>query len=306
MQKADIKIGYSCNNNCIHCVIAGQREPAIKHRGNQDRSTAEYIQELEESRSGGCDFIVFTGGEPTIRKDLPYLLEYAKKIGYEIAMQTNGRMFYYKDYAEKICSIANIRYVIAIHGADGDTHDKITQAKNSFDQTIQGIKNLIRLKQIITGKTVISKKNYRQLPEIARIFMKLGVKNMNFAFPHAEGNAWKYFDDVVPTYTEIEPYIKETIKTVEEQGEDIILRFETIPYCFMEGYEKYAVENEYQNTERTELKNLIGKPIDWDIIRKQIKQKFPQCSECKYGNICEGPWKEYSKKYGIEEFKSVK
>lgn len=302
MAYADIKLGYSCNNNCIHCVIADQKEAAIKSRGNYDRSTEEYMKELYDSRRRGCTSVTFTGGEPLIRKDLMTLLRYAKNLGYHINMQTNGRAFYYTDFTEKICSIGTINYVVALHGHTKELHESITRS-DGFNQTVEGIKNLIALKQKVRGKLVISKKNYKFLPEIADFFINLGVKKMNFAFPHAQGNAWKYFDEVVPKYTDIMPYVHETIELCNKNNAEI--EFEAIPFCFMQGYEKHVSELHSIDEGYAELKQLDGKTKNWQIVRKQIKRKFPQCKECKHDSICEGVWEEYPRKRGIEEFKNV-
>ncbi|MBL7050533.1 radical SAM protein [Candidatus Woesearchaeota archaeon] len=304
MNSADIKLGYSCNNNCIHCVITDQKKNALKTRGNQDRTTEEYKKELYNSRINGCTSVTFTGGEPTLRKDLLELLNYAKSLGFRINMQTNGRAFYYKKFAERFTPF-NITYTIALHGHTAEMHESITRSKESFGQTFKGIKNLVELKQKIWGKVVISKKNYKNLKNISKMFIDLGILNMNFAFPHAQGNAWKHFDKVVPKYTKIKKYIHETIDYVEFYNKNITLSFETIPFCFMVGYEKYVSELKFKGNKHIELKQLDGKTKDWQKIRLQIKSKFKQCKKCKYDSICEGPWKEYPKKYGIREFSPV-
>ena len=309
MKYTDIKIGYNCNNNCVHCVIADQREYCKKLRRPDNRSTQEYISEMMDSRSRGFDFIVFTGGEPTIRKDILFLLAYAKKLGFEISMQTNGRAFSYKEYARKFVPF-NISYAIALHGHTPEIHESITRVRGSFNQTVTGIKNLIELGSTnVVGKTVISSFNYRFLPQIADTFLEFGVKGMNFAFPHANGNAWKYFDAVVPTYTSIMPYIYETIHRVQTYNAKNKTRkginFEAIPFCLMNGYEKYVSElNFLDNTER-ELKQLDSGKQDWNIVRKKIKSKFPQCAMCTYDSICEGVWKEYPEKRGSNEFTPI-
>lgn len=306
MATADIKMGYSCNNNCIHCVISDQRAKALSLRGNQDRTTEEYKKELFDSRIRGCNCVTFTGGEPTIRKDLLRLLNYAKSLGYHIGMQTNGRLFCYKKFTEMLVPY-NIKYTIALHGHNREIHEQITRSKGSFEQTINGIKNLVSSKQEVTGKLVISKKNYKYLLEIASFFINLGIKKMNFAFPHANGNAWKYFNEVVPTYTEIKDYVHKTINFVEEynkkNNEEIWIDFEAIPFCFMAGHEKHIFELKYINSEYSEVKQLDSEGMDWGIVRKKIKSKFEKCKECQYNNLCEGVWKEYVIKCGDSEFK---
>ncbi|MCK5282313.1 MAG: radical SAM protein [Nanoarchaeota archaeon] len=310
MAYADIKLGYTCNNNCIHCVIADQREFALKTRGNQDRSTDEYKIELYKSRLNGCNIVTFTGGEPTIRKDILELIRYAKLLGFDISMQTNGRMFYYKEFAEKAASIADINYVVALHSHKKEIHESITRAEGSFEQTVTGIKNLIALDQKLIGKVVISKKNIKHLKELMQFFIELNIKEVNMAFPHAQGNAWKYFDDVVPRYTELAPFVHKTIDFIEkynkENNENIKIEFEAIPLCFMQGYKNYVSELKFLGKKYSELKALDGRVINWEQARKEIKRKFSQCKKCKYESICEGPWSEYVEKYGDNEFKEIK
>jgi MoaA/NifB/PqqE/SkfB family radical SAM enzyme len=309
MKYTDIKLGYDCNNNCVHCVIADQREHCRELGKSDNRSTQDYIIEMNDSRSRGFDEIVFTGGEPTIRKDILFLLEYAKKLGFNIYMQTNGRSFFYKKYAAKFVPF-NISYTIALHGPNSRVHDSITRAKGSFNQTITGIRNLKKLGITnIYGKVVITNFNYKHLPEIAKLLVRLGAKGMNFAFPHANGNARKYFDAVVPHYSAIMPYVYKSISYIQEfnakNNAQKHIDFEAIPFCLMVGYESYVSELHFLDSSERELKQLDSGTQDWNIVRKQIKSKFPQCRECKYDNICEGVWREYPEIRGNSEFKPV-
>jgi radical SAM protein with 4Fe4S-binding SPASM domain len=40
--------------------------------------------------------------------------------------------------------------------------------------------------------------------------------------------------------------------------------------------------------------------------KEEGKLKGPRCKECKYFKCCEGPWREYPRLFGWEEFKPVK
>jgi len=309
MSCIDIKLGYTCNNNCIHCVISSNREYLAKKNKKNDRDTQECKKELLDSKSQGYDMIVLTGGEPTIRKDFLIIVDYAKSLGYKITLQTNGRMFYYKEFAKKLAKY-QISYTIALHGDTEETHDNISRVNGSFKQTVNGIKNLIDLKQKIWGKVVISKKNYKNLKNIAKLFLDLGIYDINFAFPHPQGSAWKNFHDVVPTYTEIEPFIRETINYGEEYSKEKNVKtwidFEAIPFCFMIGNEKNISEIHYKEKGKVGVKPVGEEVVDWQKRRLEIKKKFPQCIECRYNSLCEGVWEEYPKKYGSDEFKPIK
>lgn len=301
----DVKLGYSCNNNCVHCVIADKRRELIKRKLKLDRTTEEAKKLMDVAKANGARIIVLTGGEPAIRNDIFELINYAKLLGFEIQMQTNGRMFYYKDFAEKIAKIAPIQYQFALHGSSAKIHDKITRFEGSFEQTVQGIKNLVDLKHLdqkVIGKIVISRKNFKYLPKIIELFADLGIENANVAFPHGMGNALLYFDEVVPTYTELKPYLISMIDTCKSFG--IRVDVESVPFCFLQGYEKHS--SELYRAKDIELRDMKSAILNYTEVRKNIaKKKFPKCKKCKYYLICEGPWIEYVKGRGSSEFKPV-
>jgi MoaA/NifB/PqqE/SkfB family radical SAM enzyme len=301
MATVDIKLGYSCNNNCRHCVIASQREHALRNTGTQDLSTQQFKDEMLQSRKRGFTSIIFTGGEPTIRRDIFELLDYAKKLGFKITIQTNGRMLYYPDFARETVKYSP-HLVIALHSHTPEIHDSITRAKKSFEQTYLGLQNIMKITNDVTGKVVISKKNCQDMKKIAEKFHEAGVRRVYYAFPHAQGNAWKYFDEMVPRYSEIRKYALETIEYCDSKN--IYLEFEAFPYCILPGKDKYIAENHPRGF--IELRQVGVNPMNWNETRLKIKRKFPQCKECIHDKICEGPWEEYAERNGNEEFKPVK
>jgi len=189
--RADIKVGYSCNNNCLFCV-QGRKRSLLK-----DKSTQDIFKTLHQARvtSNG---VVLTGGEPSIRADFFQLLNFAKKLGYQrIQVQTNGRMFAYKDFCLTAIESGANEFGIALHGHIPQLHDYLTTARGSFSQTIKAITNLSGLNVPVYSNTVITKSNYRHLPEIARLLVYLRVKQFQFAFVHALGSAKDNFNSIV-------------------------------------------------------------------------------------------------------------
>ena len=297
MKKLDLKVGFSCNNNCVFCAQA--------HRRNQtDNSFDELVQEMEEGFSDGCNQIVFTGGEPTVRDDIIDLVETADSIGFEhIQIQSNGRMFYYKEFCKKIIEAGATEFSPAIHGHTAEIHEAGTRAKGSFKQTYNGIKNLVELDQYVLTNTVINKFNYEHLPEIADMLLDLGVSQIQFAFVHPCGNAWKNFKKVVPRKSDAEPYIHEALDRIEEDDQDIRVMVEAYPYCFMEGYEDRVSQLYIPPGEIRGQEEIVE---DFETVRQEAdKVKAPKCRDCRFFKVCEGPWKEYPQVYGFDEFEPV-
>lgn len=308
MSRADIKLGYSCNNECIHCVISDFRDKVISEGRPEDIPEEEFRKELLDSRQR-TDKIMFTGGEPTIRKELLSLVAFARDIGYEITMQTNGRKLSDMKFARALCSIAPIGFCIALHGHNAEIHDAVTQREGSFYETVQGIRNIIELRtnaEKLSGKIVISKINAPYLLETARLMVSLGFSSINLTFPHACGNARKDFFKVVPRYTEVAAPLINAIEMCRQNK--VYADTETIPYCFLPGFEHRAIEIRMAKESYIELKQYGNdeKVIDWASTRLEIKKKFPQCINCRFYQVCEGPWYEYPENYGEEEFVPVK
>ncbi len=309
IELVDIKFGYSCNNNCIHCVIADHRERLRKEGKPIDRTTEEIKKHLKEAKELGASSVVFTGGEVTVRNDFLELLKFARSLGLGVGLQTNGRRFCDKNFAKNTLKIApDMHFEIAIHSSKKENHDKITRVEGSFDQTIKGIKNLINLgTKKLNFKVVISRLNFRNLPKIVELAKNFGLKRVDIAFPHGMGNALKYWFKIVPRYSEIKDFVIKALKIGEENG--VKVTYEAIPFCFLKGYENSASELHYliQYLQgKTTLLKQIGDPeMDWQKDRIRIKSKAKQCSNCKFFNICEGIWREYIELYGGEELNPI-
>ncbi|MEA3430467.1 MAG: radical SAM protein [Nanoarchaeota archaeon] len=295
MKRVDLKCGFSCNNNCKFCVVAHERKLGT-------RTTEEIKNCLKESKKT-CDEVVFTGGEVTIRKDILEIVSYAKELKYKvIQIQTNGRMFCYEDFCKKMIKAGANVFALALHGHNSKIHDKLTNAKGAFNQVVKGIKNLKKLNQNVITNTVVVKENYKNLPELAKIFIELKVDQFQFAFVHALGNAEKNFNEIVPNISEAAKYIKKGVNIGKNSG--IPAMIEGIPYCLLEGYQESISENVMPDTEINAIS--YGKVDFSKQGRLEAKMKFDFCKECKYDNICEGPWKQYPERKGISEFHPIK
>lgn len=307
MARVDIKLGYSCNSACLHCVVDDYRDH-LRSRGRpQDLTTEEYRRELEDSRRRGCDECVFTGGEPTVRRDLCELLATARGLGYRVILQTNGRRLSRAAYAERVVQAAGpgAFYVVALHASTARVHDDITDRRGSFRQTVEGIRNLVCRGAAVCGKVVIQRKNLGLLCDTCRLLSRLGVAHISLTFPHALGAARRYFDQVVPRYAECWREIAAGIDTCRRLG--VSVETEAVPFCFLPGREEAANELRQARESYVELKQYGADRgvVNWSRERLRIKAKGPECRHCRFDPVCEGPWREYPERYGWEEFVPV-
>lgn len=294
----DLKLSYACNNNCIHCVIADQRERA-KSLGKDYLTTNEVLTELLEARKSGFRVVTFTGGEPTLRRDLPLLVRFARSLGLEVGLQTNARVLALESYREALCGLG-VRFVVAIHGAEAAVHDSITRTPGSFGQTLGAMRALTDRGEKVTGKIVISRVNMAQLPAIAALLLESNVMRANFTFPHGLGNAARNYESVVPRLSEVMPYLREALIILEAEGGSVVT--EAIPLCVLGPLARVASENYYRERVVSEVRQLDQGPRNWSRDRiVEGKAKGVACARCPLTTQCEGVWKEYIEYYGAHE-----
>jgi cyclic pyranopterin phosphate synthase len=88
-----VSLTSRCNLNCIYCHAEGEKAP-------DGQMTAAEIREILEVASGfGIKSVKFTGGEPTLRRDLAEIIASVPE-GIESSMTTNGTLL--ADVAEDL------------------------------------------------------------------------------------------------------------------------------------------------------------------------------------------------------------
>lgn len=292
VDRVDVKLGWSCNNRCRFCV---QGEKRYKYK---DRTTTEALTLLEEARSS-ADEVVLTGGEVTLRRDLPTLVERAHELGFRvIQIQTNGRRLADEQLCDRLFEAGVTEFSPALHGSTAEAHDYLTRAPGSFRQTARGIINVKRRGGRVVTNTVITRSTYRQLAELGRLLVKLGVDQYQLAFPHPLGSTAANFASIVPRLTLIAPFVKAGLDPGIRAGRRVMT--EAIPYCFLtDGYEDYAAERIMPRTRIFDAESVLD---DYSTYRlAEGKAKGPPCERCLWNVDCEGPWREYPERFGWDE-----
>jgi cyclic pyranopterin phosphate synthase len=296
VSRADIKVGFRCNNHCAFCVQGDKR----KHQ--PVRSLERIRADLRESQQRGADAVVFTGGEPTIHEHILDAVRAARELGYsEVQMQTNGRRFAYAGFCREAIEAGVTEFGLALHASTAELHDRLTEAPGSHAQTLRGIANLRRLGQRVITNSVVTSLNYRDLPRLARLLVAAGVDQYQFAFVHVVGRAAENRGWLVPRKSDVRPYALAGLDVGREAG--VACMTEAIPYCFMAGYEEHVAERIIPREVIFDADRMVE---DYTCYRLQEgKVRGPRCPACAWFGRCEGPWREYPELYGWDEFVPV-
>lgn len=307
----DIKVGLSCNNACIHCIMSPVLEAMSTQGQPLDDSCSEVERKIGDAALRGYDRIVLTGGEVTLRSDFVHLVKYAVDQGLNVTIQTNGRRLSNPAVLLSLAAMDRhkVGFVIAYHSANPVVHDSVTRRQGSHAQTTKAIQALRELGFLLCGKVVLSLANYGELSATLMSLHYLGIQEVIVAFPHAEGFTDERFAEVVPTYTQLSEILREAFSAAKSAGMHVV--FETFPFCVMNEENWPNNQDLFHISQESEpLSTVILMPgqqqaIDWRTTRKQIKSKPLQCSCCLFDNLCEGPWSEYVEHFGFAEFVPV-
>ena len=294
-KRTDVLVGYSCNNNCKHCMVSEKRPLG-------DRTTAECKDQMRQGKDHGAVWIQITGGEPTMRSDIVELVRYASEVGFNpVQMLSNARMFRYRDFTRRISRAGLSLVAPAVHGPNAALHDAVTRVPGSFDQTIEGIRNLRDEGVYVMPRTVITALNYTTLPAIAGLMLELDVDQYEVTFVRIWGNAQANRDEVVPRMSDVAPYVQKAADVIIDAGKPMLV--EGISYCRMEGYEDIMSDPHSSDVEVRDLAATTESFLP--ERRSRYKTKGEGCTHCCYRFVCEGVWREYVELFGMDEFTPV-
>lgn len=165
--RMDLALTYRCNNNCSHCYNA-------RERTFPELSTAEWKKILDKTWELGIPHVVFTGGEPTLREDLPDLVAHAEANGQITGLNTNGRRLSDPDYVHRIVAAGLDHVQITVESCQPDIHNEMVGAKG-FDQTIKGLENALHSPLYVMTNTTMLRNNFDSIPVTLDFLASKGV-----------------------------------------------------------------------------------------------------------------------------------
>lgn len=294
MKSISIHLTDVCNNSCKFCVVGSNQE-------TKEHVNLKVLKGfIKESQLEGYKKVNIHGGEPTESEVLLEILDYICECGFEeVTMQTNARKLSDKNFARELVARKVNLFVVSLHGVDAEMHEWATTVQGSFDEAIQGIKNVLSLGASVRTNTVICKKNFNRLSEIVKFISKLGVQHINISNMHPTGKAYINFNEVVVKLSDIMPYLEEAIHVLDST--DIVCTIEGFPLCVLTDYEKkHLIDWDENQFKLLYHKTLI--PNYDDFMQQSTKKHGEVCKKCEMRKVCGGVYKEYLQFFGWDEF----
>jgi radical SAM protein with 4Fe4S-binding SPASM domain len=151
------EITEKCNSNCSFC-----HQGYGKNNSHRELTFALFKERLIWAENLGIRSVRFTGGEPTLNKDLKRMVEIAFKRGFYVTVNTNGLVA--ANFYSKLAPYVNM-YKISLPAASSNGVDSLTGVNGSFLKKISAISQCLEIGTEIQILTVIIEQNIGQLEE---------------------------------------------------------------------------------------------------------------------------------------------
>ena len=96
--------------------------------------------ESKELKENNFTYIKFTGGEPFTRDDMIEILKYARNLGFDMDISTNGSLITEK-IAKELKNMSFPMVHVSLDGENKKSHEYV-RGENTFERTLRGIKHL--------------------------------------------------------------------------------------------------------------------------------------------------------------------
>jgi len=162
-----------CNLKCVHCYAHAKNVS-----DNNELSTTDGQNLIDDLAQFGVPVILFSGGEPLVRKDLPRLAAYAVEKGMRAVISTNGTLINLE--TARTLKDIGLSYVgISLDGME-TINDRFRGVKGSFRLAMEGIENCQKAGIKVGLRFTINKSNVAEIPELFRLIEEMDIPRICF------------------------------------------------------------------------------------------------------------------------------
>jgi 12,18-didecarboxysiroheme deacetylase len=173
-----------CNLKCIHCY---SNSADIDYP--DELTTEEAKKMIDDLAAFGSPVLLFSGGEPLMRKDLLELAKYATDKGMRAVISTNGTLIT-KDIAAELKKIGLSYVGVSLDGLQ-PTHDRFRGRKGAFEKAMEGIRNCREAGIKVGLRFTVNRHNVADVPAMFDLMRKEKIERMCFYHLVYSGRASK-------------------------------------------------------------------------------------------------------------------
>lgn len=178
----------TCNLRCVHCYTDSD---AGVYSG--ELTTDEGLALIDDLSSFKIPSLLFSGGEPLMRKDLLKLISHAAGKGIRPVISTNGTLI--DRSMAGLIKDAGVVYVgISLDGME-DVNDRFRGVKGAFRKAMSGFEHCASVGQKVGLRLTLTKRNFMDLHRIFDFIEREGINRACFYHLVYSGRGGELFSD---------------------------------------------------------------------------------------------------------------
>ena len=166
-------ITRQCNLNCVHCYAHAKNIPF-----DNELTTSQGKHLIDDLAQFGAPVLLFSGGEPLVRKDLPELAAYAVEKGMRAVVSTNGTLIT-SDMARTLKQIGLSYVGISLDGME-KINDRFRGQKGAFNAAMEGIRNSQAAGIKVGLRFTVNKFNVNEIPKLFQLLEEMDIPRICF------------------------------------------------------------------------------------------------------------------------------
>ncbi len=278
-RRVELRPTLACNHHCRFCNSVDRTIENVTHGIDDLRDGIDVWAGMPVYRT------TVSGGEPTLLRGLPDLLETLADRGLVVELQTNGMALADPGYARRLSDAGVHTVLISLHASDPGLSDRqITLHDGAWERTVAGIDNALAYGLTVEISHVVHRDNSREtlrFMEFVHARWRRRVR-VRLAFVAPTGGAAEATEQLVPPLHETLPALRAALAYARAHRLRVgMVGYCGLPPCLLRPYEWFS-----EITRRP--------PTDYP----ENHVKFDACRSCVYDRSCPGIWQGYHETYG--------
>jgi cyclic pyranopterin phosphate synthase len=281
----DVILGYDCNVACTYCTI----DPAMRARFVPMARVAEAI---DRAAARGYREIAFTGGEPTIRDDLPALVRHARRRGYEhVKVASNGLRYAHAAYLDHLVKAGVDRFHVSMHAVGDTDYDATVRREGAAALRREAIRNLVERGLDPVADLILEERTYRDLDRWIDDLLAQGVRRFAlWLVSLTDANAGRA--ETLPAIPALVPGLVRAFDAARAGGHEVVSLH--VPRCFLPGHESHVRHPGFEGV------TVLTPDGAFDLSASRLGGgvKPSGCAGCRWYDACPGLRADYVAVHG--------
>jgi AdoMet-dependent heme synthase len=178
------EITRACAYACVHCRADAQHRP-----DPNELTTEEGYALLDRLAEFGSPILIFTGGDPMMRRDLFDLIAYATQKGLRCSLTPTATALPTRERLEKAKQAGIRRIALSLDAPTPEVHDSFRQIEGSWERTMRILRNAQAVGLSAQVNTTLSNHNKHLLPDMVPFIEQVGAVQWSVFFLVPTGRA---------------------------------------------------------------------------------------------------------------------